>query len=140
MLTLWIAVGIGLIAFELFMPELVAGPIGASALLMAFLAYLGIPDVVQVLVWIGLSAALVLLGRRLMPHGTVMELEESRDARSVSAIPAGGKGRVSYQGSVWNAKCNIPTLEIPPDQDLYVMERQGNLLIVMPAKLLSEQN
>ena len=138
MLTLWLAVGIGLIVFEVFLPELVAGPVGVAAFLAAGLAWLGIPSWIQVVAWIGLSAAFILLGRRLMPHGTVIELEESRDARSISAIPAGERGRVAYQGSVWNAKCNIPTLEIPAEQDLYVVERQGNTLIVMPAKLLGD--
>lgn len=138
MLTLWLAVGIGLIAFEIFLPELVAGPVGVAALIMAGLAFLGIPDWIQVVVWLALSIGLIWLGRRMMPHGKVMELEESREARAVSSIPPGGKGRVSYQGSLWNARCSIATLEIPAGQDLYVVERQGNTLIVMPAKLLAE--
>ncbi|NJL97727.1 MAG: NfeD family protein [Synechococcaceae cyanobacterium SM2_3_2] len=138
MLTVWLAVGIGLIVFEIFLPELVAGPVGVAALLAAGLAWLGIPSWIQVVAWMGLSAAFILLGRRMMPHGTVMELEESREARSISMIPAGQRGRVAYQGSEWNAKCSIPTLEIPAEQDLYVVERQGNTLIVMPAKLLGD--
>jgi membrane protein implicated in regulation of membrane protease activity len=138
MLTLWLAVGIGLIVFEVFLPELVAGPVGVAALMMAGLAFLGIPDWIQVVVWLVLSFGLILLGRKLMPHGNVVELEESREARAVSTIPPGEKGRVSYQGSVWNARCNITTLEIPAGQDLYVVERQGNTLIVMPAKLLGD--
>lgn len=132
----WIIVGLVLIAAELFLPELVAGSVGLAALLAGLLAYLGLPIWVQFSAWIGMSIVFVILSRRLVPHGSA-QLEESREARAVTAIPAGERGRVSYLGSTWNAKCSIPTLEIQPGQDLYVVERQGNTLIVMPAKMLN---
>ncbi|MGQ9837402.1 MAG: NfeD family protein [Cyanobacteriota bacterium] len=132
----WIIIGLILIAAELFLPELVAGPVGLAALLTGLLAYLGLPIWVQFSAWVGLSLVLLILSRRLVPHPSV-QLEESREARAVTAIPAGKRGRVSYLGSTWNAKCSIPTLEIQAGQDLYVVERQGNTLIVMPAKMLN---
>ncbi|MFQ3584909.1 MAG: NfeD family protein [Cyanobacteriota bacterium] len=132
----WIIIGLVLIAAELFLPELVAGSVGLAALLAGLLAYLGLPIWVQFSAWIGVSIVLIILSRRLVPHGSA-HLEESREARAVTAIPAGERGRVSYLGSTWNAKCSIPTLEIQAGQDLYVVERQGNTLIVMPTKMLN---
>ncbi|MFS8857404.1 NfeD family protein [Synechococcus sp. H55.7] len=135
----WIVFGLVLIASELFLPELVAGPVGVAALGAALLAYWGWPIWAQFSAWILLSIGLIVLSRRLVPSGsTQLEdlLKESREARAVTAIPPGQRGRVSYLGSTWNAKCSIPNLEIQAGQELYVVERQGNTLIVMPAKML----
>ncbi|MEN9202194.1 MAG: NfeD family protein [Thermostichus sp. DG_1_6_bins_120] len=131
----WIILGLVLIAAELFLPELVAGSVGLAALVAGSLAYLGLPIWVQFCGWIGMSVLFVIFTRRLVPQSSA-QLEESREARSVTAIPAGGRGRVSYLGSTWNARCSIPGLEIKAGQDLYVVERQGNTLIVIPAKML----
>ncbi|HIK21467.1 MAG TPA: NfeD family protein [Synechococcus sp. M44_DOE_062] len=135
MVSPWIVIGLLLIFAELFLPELVAGSVGLAALLAGLLAYLGLPIWVQFVAWIGGSVVLIILSRRLVPHGSV-QIEESREARAITAIPPGERGRVSYLGSTWNAKCSIPNLEIQAGQELYVVERQGNTLIVMPAKML----
>lgn len=137
MIWFWSVVGLALIATELFLPGLVAGSMGLAALITAGLAGLGVPAALQLVVWGSLSATFTALSRRLVPKGST-QMEEPREARSLAAIPAGQLGRVSYQGSTWNAKSSIPELEIPADQDLYVVERQGNTLLVMPAKMLRE--
>lgn len=136
MVLAWISVGLAFLAAELFLPALVAGPVGLAALVAGLLAHLGLPLWVQFSIWSGLSILLILLSRRLVPRGSV-QLEESREARAVTDIPAGGRGRVAYLGSTWNAKCSVPTLTIQAGQELYVVERQGNTLIVMPAKMLN---
>ncbi|MFS8886537.1 NfeD family protein [Synechococcus sp. H70.2] len=135
----WIVLGLVLIASELFLPGLVAGPVGLAALGAALLAHWGWPVWAQFLAWIGLSLGLIILSRRLLPSpSTQLEdlLKESREARAVTAIPPGERGRVSYLGSIWNAKCSIPNLAIQPGQELYVIEREGNTLIVVPAQML----
>lgn len=137
MIWFWSILGLVLIAAELTLPGLVAGSVGLAALIAAGLAWLGVPAAGQLVVWGVLSAVLTSLTRRLVPKGST-QLEEPREARSIAPIPAGTLGRVSYQGSIWNARCSIPELEIPAEQDLYVVERQGNTLLVMPAKLLQE--
>ena len=137
MIWFWSIVGLGLIAAELFLPGLVAGSVGLAALIAAGLAWLGVPAVGQLIIWGALSGVFTVLSRRLVPPKT-SQMDESREARSLAPIPAGQLGRVSYQGSIWNARCSIPEFEIPADQDLYVVERQGNTLLVMPARLLKE--
>ncbi|MEO0854034.1 MAG: NfeD family protein, partial [Cyanobacteria bacterium J06648_11] len=126
--------GIGLIVAEFFLPGLVAGAIGLAALAAAGLAFFA-PPVVQLVAWVVLSTTFVWLGRRLVPK-TASILEESREARSQAAIPAGEKGRVLYEGTTWNAKCSIEGVEIPANRELYVVERKGNTLLVLPTHLL----
>ncbi|MEM6447496.1 MAG: NfeD family protein [Cyanobacteria bacterium J06642_2] len=131
---LWFLLGIGLIVAEFFLPGLVAGAIGLAALVAAGLAFIA-PPIVQMLAWVVLSGTFVWWGRRLVPK-TASILEESREARSQSAIPAGEKGRVFYEGSIWNAKCSVEGLDIPANRELYVVERRGNTLLVLPTHLL----
>jgi membrane protein implicated in regulation of membrane protease activity len=93
----WLAFGLLLVASELFLPGLVAGPTGVAALGAALLAYWGLPAWAQLLAWVLLSIALILLSRRLVPKGPAQLediLKESREARAVTAIPPGKQGRV----------------------------------------------
>ncbi len=138
MLLFWVVLGIALLVAELFLPALVAGSVGVAALIVAGLTALNMPIVFQFVIWVGLSILFTLWSRRLVPKDSAA-LEESREARSLTSIPAGEQGRVAYLGSTWNARCTVPTLEIPEGQALYVVERQGNTLLVMPLKLLESK-
>lgn len=131
----WLIAGIALLGFEILVPELIAGAIGLAALVTS-VAALFLPVGFQVAVFVGLAITFVIWGRKLVPRDSPA-LEESRDARALEAIPAGRKGRVRYAGSNWNARCIHDTVSITADQELYVVERQGNTLLVMPAKMLS---
>ncbi len=131
----WLILGLVLITAELFLAELVAGSLGLAALVVAVLAWLQVPSWLQVLVWAGLSPVFLLLIRRCIPQKE--ELQESREARALGAILPGQKGRVVYLGSTWPARCSLPNVPIEDNQDLYVVERQGNTLVVMPAHLLT---
>jgi membrane protein implicated in regulation of membrane protease activity len=133
----WLILGLVLITAELFLAELVAGSLGVAALIVAVLAWLQLPSWVQVLVWAGLSPVFLLLARRWIPQKDQRELQESREARALGAILPGQKGRVVYLGSTWPARCSLPNLAIEDNQDLYVVERQGNTLVVIPAHLLT---
>jgi membrane protein implicated in regulation of membrane protease activity len=135
MVLFWLVLGLGLIGAELFLPGLVAGSLGLAGLFTAGVAWLGWPALAQMAVWIGLSSLFTVMSRRLVPRSSP-QLEESREARSLDLIPAGQRGRVAYLGSTWNARCHIPNLEIQAGQELYVVERQGNTLLVMPSHLL----
>jgi membrane protein implicated in regulation of membrane protease activity len=134
---IWLVVGLALIASELLvLPGLVAGSVGLAAAIAGLVALVA-PIPVQWLVWLGLSVIFILLSRRLVPKES-RALQESREAYALSPIPAGKKGRVRYAGSIWNARCEVEDLEIAAGQDLYVLERQGNTLIVMPARLVKD--
>ncbi|GAB4218274.1 MAG: NfeD family protein [Synechococcales cyanobacterium] len=133
----WLILGLALITAELFLAELVAGSLGVAALVVALLALLPLPSWVQVLVWAGLSPLFLLVARRWIPQKEARELHESREARSLGTILPGEKGRVVYLGSTWPARCQLPNVVIEDNQELFVVERQGNLLVVVPTHLLS---
>ncbi|NJL23533.1 MAG: hypothetical protein HC895_26345 [Leptolyngbyaceae cyanobacterium SM1_3_5] len=48
-------------------------------------------------------------------------------------IPPGGLGEVSYDGSLWRARCQISDVELRAGQPVHVVSRQGNTLTVLPA-------
>ncbi len=131
----WLVIGLSLIGAELFIPGLVAGSMGTAALIASALAWLSWPVWSQGLIWLGLSSGFAMLSRRLVPK-TSTQIEDDKEARAVSFIPAGQVGRAAYLGSTWNARCSIPDVDIREGQDLFIVERKGNTLIVMPASLL----
>jgi len=132
----WLILGLVLITSEIFLAELVAGSLGVAALIVAVLAWLQVPSWIQVLVWAVLSPVLLVLARRWIPQKDLREMQESREARAMGRILPGQKGRVVYLGSTWPARCSMPNVAIEDNQDLYVVERQGNTLVVMPSYLL----
>lgn len=131
---LWLIVGAGLLCLELIgIPGFVVGSAGVAAILTAPVA-LVTPVAFQWVVWAIATAKLIQYARKLVPKNTVV-FQESTEARALKAIPAGQKGRVRYAGSIWDAKCDIEDLSIPAGEDLYVLERRGNILIVIPERL-----
>ena len=133
---LWVIAGLVLLCIELVgVPGFMVGSAGVAALFAAIVAMFA-PVAVQWVVWAIVTAKLISYARRFVPKETT-DIKESTEARALKAIPAGQKGRVRYAGSIWDAKCDIESLSIPEGEDLYVMERRGNLLIVIPERLAS---
>jgi membrane protein implicated in regulation of membrane protease activity len=135
---LWLAVGIILCVMELVLPTAFVEFLpGVSALIVAGLS-LFIPNfLVQVLLWVGLSAAFILLSRRFLskqkaPHS----LDSAQEAQTLTAISPGEAGRVICDGNSWRAKCSDPEMAIAANQPVFVVGRQGNTLIVIPEHLL----
>ncbi|MFQ3679429.1 MAG: NfeD family protein [Pseudanabaenaceae cyanobacterium] len=131
---LWLVMGIVLVLLELEVPIptfFVAGALGVGAILAAVTAWVLPIPWVQVGVWLGSSAGLAVWSRRWVPKDSP-QLRDAEEALTLTAIPAGGTGRVQYEGSSWRARCADPNLAIAPQQKVYVMERQGTVLVVMP--------
>ena len=133
---LWVIAGLVLLCIELVgVPGFMVGSAGIAALFAAIVALFA-PVAVQWVVWALVTVKLITYARRFVPKETT-DIKESTEARSLKEIPAGQKGRVRYAGSIWDAKCGIEGMSIPAGEDLYVMERRGNLLIVIPDRLAS---
>ncbi|AFY90579.1 NfeD family protein [Chroococcidiopsis thermalis] len=135
---LWLLIGIALCAIELVLPTaFVSFAMGVSAVVVAIavpiLPHLGL----QVVVWLALSTACVLLSRRLIPapqrHS---KIRDATVAETLTEITAGKEGRVLYEGNSWRAKCADEKLSILPQQKVYVVSREGTTLIVMPESLI----
>jgi len=136
---IWLLAGSGLCLMELFLPTaFVAFLMGISAIVVAFLSQAILGKLwLQVVVWLLLSTALVVLSRRFvrLPHRK-SKIQDAIIAETLTEIPAGKTGRVLYEGNSWRALCDDEKLSIPPNQRVYVTRREGTTLIVMPENLL----
>lgn len=133
---LWIALGVGFWVLEFAAPALVAGSLGAAALLVAFTTdWLSLP--LQWFTFFALSSGFILLSRRLLPESSTEREESARDPGVVTVtILPGATGRVAYQGTTWNARSAAADRELPPGTQVIVVAQKGNMLDVVPIELL----
>ncbi|MBE7438730.1 MAG: NfeD family protein [Spirochaetales bacterium] len=113
-LYIWIFLGVALIVLEFIVPGLVVVFFGAAALIVALFISLGFFPAwqSQIFVWAVLSLLLILALRRQFRHWfpSLEEIghpEESLTGEIVEVleeIPAGGEGRVRFQGTSWKAR------------------------------------
>lgn len=135
----WLVAGIILCVMEFTLPTaFIELTMGISALIVAGFA-LAVPSFgIQVALWLVLSVILSFLLRRLFPYKMPRQIEDSKEAQTLTEIPAGETGRVRYEGNSWQARCDDEQLTIAPNQRVYVVGRRGTTLIVMPESLLRE--
>ncbi|MDJ0674487.1 MAG: NfeD family protein [Calothrix sp. MO_167.B42] len=136
---IWLIVGTGLCLMEFFLPtEFVTLMMGISAFVVALLAGVLLGKLwLQVLVWLLLSAVLVVFSRRLLtPRRRSSQIQDAIIAETLTEIPPGKSGRVLYEGNSWRAQCDDEKIAIAPQETVYVVRRQGTTLIVMPERLL----
>jgi membrane protein implicated in regulation of membrane protease activity len=134
---LWLIAGIALCVLEFVVPTaFIELTMGISAIVVAVLArfvpHLGI----QVAIWLALSITLTMLSRRFLPKPRNRTIEDSKEAKTLTGIPPGEVGRVLYEGNSWQARCADDELAIGANQKVYIVERRGTTLIVMPENIL----
>lgn len=133
----WAILGAIFCLMELFLPTgFVESTLGLSAFVVAFMA-LAVPSFsLQIVVWVTLALVLIFLLRRFVPKSTPYSLQESTEARTLTAIAPGQTGRVIYEGNSWQARCDDETITIGADQPVVVVRRKGNTLYVIPESAL----
>ncbi|MBE9141323.1 NfeD family protein [Nodosilinea sp. LEGE 07088] len=133
----WAVLGAIFCLMELFLPTgFVESTLGLSAFLVAVMA-LAVPSFsFQIVAWVVLSLICLFLLRRFVPKRTPYSLQESTEARTLTAIPPGQTGRVIYEGNSWQARCDDETVTIGADQPVVVLHRKGNTLYVLPESAL----
>ncbi|MBD1873717.1 NfeD family protein [Nodosilinea sp. FACHB-131] len=133
----WAILGAVFCLMELFLPTgFVESTLGLSAFIVAFVA-LGVPSFsFQIVAWVALSLVLIFLLLRFVPKRTPYSLQESTEARTLTAIAPGQTGRVIYEGNSWQARCDDETITIGADQPVVVVRRKGNTLYVIPESAL----
>jgi membrane protein implicated in regulation of membrane protease activity len=139
---IWLLAGLVLCFWELFLPTaFVALMMGISALVVALLSQIGLGILwLQIVVWLVLSTLLVVLSRRfLRQRRPKSKIQDAVTAETLTEIPAGGTGRVLYEGNSWRAKCDDDKLSLASHQLVYVVRREGTTLIVMPENVLHFQ-
>lgn len=129
----WVSIGVVLCLMELLLPTaFIESALGVSALVVALLVIV-VPSVnYQILLWMILSILTFWVLKRFVPNRTAPTLRESTEARTTTPILPGQVGRVIYEGNSWQARCNDQEVSIDPDQEVFVIERKGNTLIVVP--------
>ena len=134
----WLIAGAVLCLLELFLPTaFVAFMMGISALIVALVSVL-IPQLsLQVILWLGLSTSFILLSRRFVPKAKKSRsIQDAVVAETLTAIAPGKEGRVIYEGNSWRARCEDKENAIAPYEKVYVVRREGTLLIVLPENVL----
>ncbi len=134
----WLIAGAVLCLLELFLPTaFVAFMMGISALIVALVSVL-IPQLsLQVILWLGLSTSFILLSRRFVPKAKKSRsIQDAVVAETLTAIAPGKEGRVIYEGNSWRARCEDKENAIAPSEKVYVVRREGTLLIVLPENIL----
>lgn len=130
---IWVTLGVVLCLMELLVPTaFLESALGLSAFAVALLTPVVTAPNYQVLLWVVLSFLMFWALKRFIPNRTAPALREATEARTTTAIAPGQKGRVMYEGNSWQARCNDDQVSIPPNQEVFVIERKGNTLIVMP--------
>ncbi|MBE9064649.1 NfeD family protein [cf. Phormidesmis sp. LEGE 11477] len=129
----WLIIGIGFCLMEALIPSaFLESALGVSAFGVALLS-LFVPGVnYQIVLWMLLSALIFWALKRFVPNRTAPALRRATEARTTTAIQPGKIGRVIYEGNSWQARCEDRQVSIEPDQEVFVLERKGNTLIVMP--------
>ncbi|WP_017297603.1 NfeD family protein [Nodosilinea nodulosa] len=133
----WAILGVIFCLMELFLPTgFVESTLGISAFIVAVIA-LGVPSFTfQMVVWVALSLVFTFSLRWFLPKRTPYILQDSTEARTLTAIPPGKVGRVIYEGNSWQARCDDETITIGADQPVVVVSRKGNTLYVIPESAL----
>jgi membrane protein implicated in regulation of membrane protease activity len=135
---LWIIAGGILCLIEFIFPTaFVALMMGVAALLVAAISLILPHYTLSVILWLLFSTVFVVLSRRFFtPKRQALTTAEELEAETITAIPAGSTGRVLYEGNSWRAKCADVTIDLAPQEPVYIVRRQGNTLIVLPIKML----
>jgi len=134
----WIIAGTILCMMEFVFPTaFVSFMMGVAAFLVA-IASLFVPEFTLLMgLWLIFATGLTILSRRLFtPKRKVSITGDDSNATVVSGIPAGATGRVLYEGNSWQAKCADETIDIAPNESVYVVQKQGNTLIVLPNQMI----
>ncbi|MGF1514849.1 MAG: NfeD family protein [Elainellaceae cyanobacterium] len=133
----WLVVGVTLCVMEVAVPTaFVEFTLGLSALIVALFS-LVVPQLpLQIALFLASSVGLTLLVRRMMPKRKARTIEDAAQGRALTAISPGTAGRILYEGSSWQARCDDPEMAIALNESVYIVSRQGNTLFVLPERLL----
>lgn len=135
---LWLAAGIFCLFLNLLVFEPTIAALGIAAIITAIAALTIKSFGIQLLIWSILSVALAILLRGMVPRES-HDLDPPTEAEVSVSIPQGGLGEVAYEGTLWTARCQISDVAIAAGQTVYVVGRQDNTLLVMPAPYAGNQ-
>ena len=150
---MWLIIGIVLATIEFLLPQkinkkfkLIPIILGCSALLEALILWGGSSLYMfdwrmvmydefewQIFYWMGLSLAGIIWVRPTFTHWrNRFSIPQTVEAKTLTEILPGQKGRVLYEGNSWQACCQDKELKVEANKKVFVLRREGNTLIVVP--------
>ncbi|MCQ2432797.1 MAG: NfeD family protein [Clostridia bacterium] len=148
MLFIWCIFFVLCIVTEAATMSLVAVWFMPGALIAMVLSLLSAPVWLQVLVFLVLSALLLLFTRRLsarlLGHKTAATNadrvigKEGIVTETINDIEAAGQ--VKVLGQIWSARCDDPLVTVPVGTALFIKRTEGVRLIVSPVPSSLQQN
>ena len=137
---IWLIAGSLLCLMELFFPTaLVAFMMGVSALLVAIVALVIPYPSVQLMLWLISSTLLIVFTKRfLTPTRKVSPWQDGEEGETLTAIEPGKAGRVMFEGISWRAVCADDQIAINPQESVYIVNRKGNTLFVLPTNIIKK--
>ncbi|ELS02179.1 membrane protein implicated in regulation of membrane protease activity [Xenococcus sp. PCC 7305] len=135
---LWIIAGIALCILEFLVPSaFVELMMGFAALVVAGISLVTSNSVLLVGLWLILSTLFTILSRKfLTPSSKRHYSGDDKEGTIISSIEPGKMGRVLYEGNSWRAKSADPSILISDNENVHIVEIQGNTLIVLPNNYL----
>jgi membrane protein implicated in regulation of membrane protease activity len=148
---LWLIAGVIFFILEFILPPAIRKDykffsliMGLSSLLIGF-QLLGTTIGVNIRVWrlqpwmiaywMVLSFAGIVWIKPLLSKHKKYKVQEATEAKTLTDILPGETGRVLYEGISWQAYCEQQIEAIAAHQKVYVLRREGNILIIAPAKI-----
>ncbi|MBD2462050.1 NfeD family protein [Oscillatoria sp. FACHB-1407] len=89
----------------------------------------------QIMYWVGVSLSFIIWIRPVFVRRKHSMRLDAAEAETLNELQPGQMGRVLYEGSSWQARCENYDQAIAPHQKVYVLRREGNILIVAPEQL-----
>jgi membrane protein implicated in regulation of membrane protease activity len=144
---IWLGAGVAMLSSELVLPGLLVGFLGASAIAVAGLRWVGLIETfgASLGAWLAISSVSILSLRSMLQRWSGAEHEvQSTDedleafgklAEVVTELGPDGAGRIRFQGSTWPARCLQGTL--PPGSEVRIVDREGLEWIVEPVSPLA---
>lgn len=133
-----IAGGVLCMMEAIFPTAFVSFMMGVAALLVAVVSLFLPVNSLLIALWVVFSIGLTMLSRRFFtPKRATAITGDDSEAKAIGGIPAGTTGRVLYEGNSWQAKCADETKDIAPNELVYVLDKKGNTLIILPTNMLN---
>jgi len=141
---LWLVAGAVLVVVELLTLAVVAGFLGAGALVTALVAALGAPPVVQGVVFVGVSGALLGVARepvqRRLGRGSSSPSADPRALTGSTAVVvervSETTGQVRLHGELWRARPYAGTGPVEAGAPVSVAAVEGATLLVYSPDLV----
>jgi membrane protein implicated in regulation of membrane protease activity len=133
----WLLAGLLFLGLGTVVGEPVVASLGIAALITAIAAITVKSLVIELILWGVLSICLIIVLRGMVPKEN-RDLSPDAEATVSEIIPKGGIGIVTYEGSLYKARCQISDIVIMPGEVVQVVGRQGLTLIVMPTSFSDE--